>query len=125
MKKNCRLSLVGAALVLLLGPAAANAQRNFVERPGATVGVRFAGDWRAANSLRLLNREIGEVRLMADRGASPSARRHLARIARITDRLNYEYRRRNVRSWVIHRRAEALRSELRALRDGGRPRAWR
>lgn len=119
MKKNCRLSLIGAALVLLITPAAANAQRTFVERPGASIGVRHAGDWRAANSLNRLNRELREVQLIAGQ------RGRLARIARVTDRLNYEYHRRLVRPWVIHRRAEALRSEVRAIRISMRPRRWR
>jgi hypothetical protein len=123
MKKNCRLSLIGAALVLLLAPGNANAQRTFVERPGASIGLRDAGDWRAANSLNHLNRELREVQLIAFRGGG--ARGRLARIARVTDRLNYEYHRRLVRPWVIHRRAEALRSEVRMVRSSMRRRGSR
>ena len=125
MKKSSQLFLIGAALAVVLVPAAANAQRTFVERPGASIGVRHAGDWRAANSLNHLNRELREVQLLADRSAGARAGGRLARIARITDRLNYDYHRRRVRPWAIHQRAEVLRAEVRAIRGGMRPRGWR
>ena len=104
-----------------LMPAAATAQRTFVERPGASIGVRHAGDWRAANSLNHLNRELRELQLMSEGRARP----RLARIARATDRLNYEYHRRLARAWPIHRRAEALRAQVRTVRNELRGRGWR
>ena len=126
MTKNSRLLLISATIGLALLPAAANAQRTFVERPGASIGVRQAGDWRASNSLNHLNRELREVQLIAYRTAAPRARARLARIARLTDRLNYEYHRRRSGSLSINRRAEALRAEVRAIRSGLRGRGvWR
>lgn len=126
MKKSCRLFLIGAALGLVFVPAVADAQRTFVERPGASIGLRNPGDWRAANSLNHLNRELREVQLLAHRSGGAPARGRLARIARVTDRLNYDYHRRLGRPWAIHQRAEALRSELRAIRSSVRGRApWR
>ena len=103
----------------------ANAQRSFVERPGASIGVRYPGDWRAANSLRHLNREVREVRLLASRGADRRTRYRVYRLARATDRLNFEYNRRRARPWAVHRRAEALRAEVRVIRAGLRGRGWR
>ena len=114
-----------AAAAVTFAAADANAQRTFVERPGASVGIRHAGDWRAANSLNHLNRELREVQLMVDRGGGARARSRLARIARLTDRLNYDYNRRRTRSWTIHHRAEALRSQIRAIRSSVRGRGWR
>ncbi len=125
MKKKSLFAAIAAAAGILLIGADADAQRPFVERPGASVGVRFAGDWRASNSLHHLNRELRDVELIASRRAGLRARGRLTRIARATDRLNYEYRRRLTRSWLIHRRAEALRAELRAIRNGLRGRGWR
>ena len=125
MKKTYRLFLsVAAAGVALLAPAA-NAQRTFIERPGASIGVRNAGDWRAANSLNHLNRELREVQLIADHRDGARARSRLGRVARLTDRLNYEYHRRRTRSLSIHRRAEALRAEVRVIRSGLRRGRWR
>ena len=124
MNKTALLVIIAAASVSFAA-ADAKAQRTFVERPGASIGVRRAGDWRAANSLNHLNREVREARLLAGRGAGRGTHYRLARIARATDRLNYEYHRRLARPWTIHRRAEALRSEVRAIRAGLRGRGWR
>jgi hypothetical protein len=124
--KNSGLRLIAAAFALVLVASPALAQRTFVERPGASIGVRHAGDWRAENSLRNLNRELREAQLIAYRTAAPRARARLDRIARLTDRLNYDYNQRRTRSLVIHRRAEALRDEVRAIRSGLRGRGiWR
>lgn len=124
MKKASLIALLATAIVSLAVPQA-EAQRSFVERPGASIGVRHAGDWRAANSLQHLNRELREVRLLASRGAGRGAHYRLARIARATDRLNYEYDRRSARPWSIHRLAETLRAEVRAIRGGLRGSGWR
>ena len=124
MNKSAVLAIVAAASVSLLA-ADANAQRRFVERPGASIGVRYAGDWRAENSLRHLNREVREVRMLASRGADRRTRYRILRAARATDRLNFEYNRRRARPWAIHRRAEAMRGEVRVIRAGLRGRGWR
>ena len=111
------VSLVLAAAAVIFAAADAQAQRTFVERPGASIGVRYAGDSRAANSLNHLNRELREVQLLARRGAAAQVRPRLTRVTRLTDRLNYEYHRRLTRPWPIHRRAEGLRGEVRAIRS--------
>lgn len=124
MKKTSQLLLIGTALALVFSPEVADAQRTFVERPGASIGVRHAGDWRASNSLNHLNRELREVQLLARRAGSGRARSRLARIARETDRLNYQYHRRLTRPYSIHRRAETLRAEVRAMRSTVPRRGW-
>ena len=120
-----RILLIIAAAAVAFAAADANAQRTFVERPGASIGLRQGGDWRAANSLNDLNRELREVQLLASRRGGARVRSRLAGVARVTDRLNYEYHRRLTRSSVLHRRAEALRAEVRAIRSGMRGRGWR
>ena len=127
MKKVPLFLAVAAAAVCLFAPNA-TAQRAFVERPGATIGVRHAGDWHAANSLRHLNRELRQAQyeVRAFRGEGRRIRYRLAYLARATDRLNYDYHRRRVRSLLVHRQAEQVRAEVRRIRSalrGGR--RWR
>ena len=127
MKKIPLFFAVAAAGVSLFA-ADATAQRTFIERPGASIGVRHAGDWRAANSLRRLNDELRQAQyeVRAFRGEGRRIRYSLARVARATDGLNYQYHRRRARALIIHRRAEQLRAEVRAIRSalrGGR--RWR
>ena len=125
LKKAVLLATAAAAAVALC-TGEVSAQRTFVERPGAGVGVRFPGDWRAATSLRNLNDELRQAQYesRAFRGDGRRARYRLSRVAGATDRLNYEYNKRLVRPFLIHRRAEALRVELRAIRRELRGRRW-
>lgn len=126
--KKVPLFLAAAAAGVFLFGANASAQRTFVERPGASIGVRHAGDWRAATSLRRLNDELRQAQyeVRAFRGEGRRIRYGLARVARATDGLNYQYHRRRVRSLIIHRRAEQLRAEVRAMRSALRGRGgWR
>lgn len=124
--KKLSLLVAGMAAVSLF-VAEASAQRPFIERPGAAVGVRFPGDWRAANSLRNLNDELRQAQFEARafRGDGRRIRHRLARIAGATDRLNWQYHRRRARPYVIHRRAEQLRAEVRVIRSAMRGRGWR
>ena len=85
-----RILLIIAAAAVAFAAADANAQRTFVERPGASIGLRQGGDWRAANSLNDLNRELREVQLLASRRGGARVRFRLAGVARVTDMLNYE-----------------------------------
>jgi hypothetical protein len=128
MMKKAGSLVAAVATAITLFAADASAQRSFVERPGADVGVRFPGDWRAANSLRNLNDELRQAQYesRAFRGDGRRARYRLARVAGATDRLNYEYNKRLSRPFLIHRRAEQLRVEVRAIRRDLRGRrGWR
>ena len=126
--KRFTLFLSIAAMGASLIASEAHAQRIFVERPGASVGIRYAGDSRAANSLRHLNDELRQAQFEVRRfrGEGRRIRYSLGRIAGATDRLNFQYNKRRVRPWVIHRRAEQLRAEVRAIRRDLRVgRRWR
>ena len=125
--KRVPIFLALAAAGVSLFAADATAQRRFVERPGASIGVRYAGDWRAANSLRRLNDELRQAQyeVRTVRGEGRRIRYRLARAARVADRLNYVYHRRRARSLTIHRQAEQLRAEVRSIRGALRGRRWR
>ena len=116
-----KLIVIAVAAGLSLMAADASARHHFVERPGADVGIRFAGDWRAANSLQRLQHELRQAGL-----ETGGYRGRLSRIAGMSARLNYEYHWRLTGAWSIHRDAEELRAEVRSIRQNLRARSdWR
>lgn len=121
------LTIASAGMSLLASDASA---QRFIERPGAHIGVRRAGDWRTANQLEALSREVRLARLeiRAFRGEGRRLGLRLERVARLTVRLNHQYRRTRGSTLAIRRQAVRLRAEVadirRDLRVRGRPR-WR
>ena len=85
-------------------------------RPDQDYWNRGDGYRRAAYDLERLNREVRAVRLEI----GDSRRRHIRdrfhRVVRATEYLNAQFRRGNIRSWEVRRRADEIRGELEPIR---------